>query len=454
MVGSKYRSLSALFPKAISHTLGCSRAASNALARTRFHSTSADQPELSRFVGAQTPYTTTCHFYYPHIDDLPAAMPVFRVMDDDGVIVPGAIAPELDQETAVRMMETMVNVNEFDKVFFDAQRQGRLSFYFTNRGEEAQAVGSGAALKAEDWIWPQYRELGAIFWRGYTFEDAANQCCHNELDNTKGRQLPMHIGSPEKHCMYVKSNLGQQVPAANGSAYLMKLLGKSRCSITYFGEGCASEGDIPSALNIAAVHGCPTIFFCRNNGYAISTHTDDQYKSDGIAPRGVAFGMPSIRVDGNDILAVYMATARARQIAVDEGKPTMIEAMSYRINSHSTSDDDSKYRRSESPEAGYDSERDYWEARSPIIRFGKYLGAKGWWSIDRENELRKEMRKRAIKALNDAEKLAQPHPKHLYTDVFDSVPWHLEEQQAALKDHLQRYREHYSELPAEYIDTL
>ena len=100
---------------------------------------------------------------------------------------------------------------------------------------------------------------------------------------------------------------------------------QARCAITYFGEGCASEGDIPSALNIAAVHGCPTIFFCRNNGYAISTHTDDQYASDGVAPRGVAYGMPSIRVDGNDLLAVYAATARARRIAVEEGMPTMIE---------------------------------------------------------------------------------------------------------------------------------
>ena len=94
------------------------------------------------------------------------------------------------------------------------------------------------------------------------------ECCHNELDATKGRQLPMHIGSPSLHCQYVKSNLGQQVPAANGAAYAMKLMKKQRCAITYFGEGCASEGDIPSALNIAAVHGCPTIFFCRNNGCA------------------------------------------------------------------------------------------------------------------------------------------------------------------------------------------
>jgi len=285
-------------------------------------------------------------------------------------------------------------------------------------------------------------------------EECANQCCHNELDATKGRQLPMHIGSPSLHCQYVKSNLGQQVPAANGAAYAMKLMNKERCAITYFGEGCASEGDIPSALNMAAVHGCPTIFFCRNNGYAISTHTDDQYKSDGIAPRGMAFGMPCIRVDGNDILAVYAATLEARRLAVEMGTPTLIEGMSYRINSHSTSDDDSKYRRSEPPEPGYEDERAYWEARSPIVRFGRYLGDLGLWDAAHEEELRKASRARAIKALNDAEQVPNPHVKHLYTDVYDELPWMLAEQQSELKDHLQRYRAYYPEIPDQQIETL
>jgi 2-oxoisovalerate dehydrogenase E1 component alpha subunit len=317
--------------------------------------------DLGHYVGAPlSEFTEQLQFYHPQKDAVPPIMPTYRLIDDDGVPLPGAVLPDLDRETCVQMQQTMVRVNEFDKVFYDAQRQGRLSFYFTNRGEEAQAVGSAAALTADDWMWPQYRELGAIIWRGYTFEECANQCVGNELDTTKGRQLPMHIGSPEKRYMYVKSNLGQQVPAANGAAYAMKLFGKEQradqrpngCAITYFGEGCASEGDIPSALNIAAVHDCPTIFFCRNNGYAISTRTDDQYRSDGIAPRGVAYGLPSIRVDGNDILAVYAATAEARRLGIEEGKPTMIEGMSYRINSHSTSDDDSKYRRAEPPVEG------------------------------------------------------------------------------------------------------
>ena len=163
-------------------------------------------------------------------------------------------------------------------------------------------MGTAAALKFTDWIWPQYRELGASFWRGITYEDAANQCCCNHLDPTHGRQLPMHLGSPEKYQMYVKSNLGQQVPASVGSAFHLRKRGEDQCSITYFGEGCASEGDIPSAFNIAAVLGAPVLFLCRNNGYAISTHSDDQYRSDGVAPRGFAFGLPAIRVDGNDLL--------------------------------------------------------------------------------------------------------------------------------------------------------
>jgi len=414
--------------------------------------------EPGYWVGApSSKFTEKLHYFHPHVHDLPATMPTFRLIDDDGVPLPGAVLPEIDRETCVAMQETMVRVNEFDRVFYDAQRQGRLSFYFTNRGEEAQAVGSAAALKPEDWIWPQYRELGVIFWRGYTMEECANQCCHNELDATKGRQLPMHIGSPELHCQYVKSNLGQQVPAANGAAYAMKLR-KTGCAITYFGEGCASEGDIPSALNIAAVHGCPTIFFCRNNGYAISTHTDDQYKSDGVAPRGIAYGMPSIRVDGNDILAVYAATKEARRLAIEENKPTMIEGMSYRINSHSTSDDDSKYRRSEPPVPGAAAdERAYWEARSPINRFGKYLINLGWWDMAHEEELRKAERRHAIKALNDAEALPNPHIKHLFTDVFDEpMPWHLKEQMAELKDHLDRYRDDdlYKDIPGKEIDTL
>ena len=411
---------------------GSSRARSTAAA-------AEPDANTSIFLGAQGDYTIDPRYYYPKVDALPARVPVYRLMDDNGVPVPGAVLPELDRETCTKMMHTMIRVNEFDKVFNDAQRQGRLSFYFTNRGEEAVAVGSAAALDDKDWFWPQYRELGFVFWRGFTFEEAANQCCHNEKDPTKGRQLPMHIGSPEKHLMYVKSNLGQQVPASVGAAYAMRLRRNDTCAITYFGEGCASEGDIPSALNIAAVLGSPTIFVCRNNGYAISTGVQDQYCGDGVAPRGVAFGMPAVRVDGNDPLAVFAAVRRAREIALREGQPSIIEAMTYRIGAHSTSDDDSKYRNPHAPEPGWDSERAYWEARSPIVRFGRYLTARGMYDGQREEELRKVARKDAIRALNTAQAVGKPHTRHLFTDVYDTKPWMLREQEEALMDHLRKY---------------
>ena len=216
-------------------------------------------------------------------------------------------------------------------------------------------------------------------------------------------------------------------------------MGRRQVTLAYFGEGTASHADVPSALNIAAVHGAPTIFFCRNNGYAISTGVHDQYSGDGVAPRGVAFGMPAVRVDGNDPLAVYAAVRRARAIALEEGRPAIIEAMTYRTGAHSTSDDDSKYRNPHAPAPGWDSERAYWEARSPIVRFGRYLTARGWYDGQMEEEIRKRARKQAIRALNASQAVAKPHSRHLFTDVYDELPWHLAEQEEAIRAHMLKY---------------
>jgi len=252
----------------------------------------------------------------------------------------------------------------------------------------------------------------------------------------------------------ISSPLGTQCPQAAGISYAMKRMARPQVAIAYFGEGCASEGDIPSAFNIAAVHGCPTIFFCRNNGYAISTHAKEQYVGDGVAPRGIAFGMPTIRVDGNDILAVAAATHRARMIGLQDGRPTLIEAMTYRIGAHSTSDDDSKYRTPHSPVDGWGSERAFWEARSPVVRFGRYLHARGWFNGQMEYLMRSEARREAIAALNEAHTVRSPDVRHLFTDVYDELPWTLEEQRAALKQQIHTYRDHYSYVSDEQLESL
>ena len=229
--------------------------------------------EMSLFAGARSVYTPEPRFWYPHVDGAPPSMPCFRLMDDIGAVVAGAQEhlPPLTREQALAVMVTMVRVSEFDKIFLDAQRQGRLSFYMTSRGEEAASVGSAAALQPNDWCLPQYRELGVFFWRGLSFESVANQLCSNGLDPAHGRQLPLHIGSQKLNMVYVKSTLSTQCPHAAGVAYGFKQQREKAVAVAYLGEGSASEGDFPSALNISAVHGCPVIYFCRNNGYAIST---------------------------------------------------------------------------------------------------------------------------------------------------------------------------------------
>ena len=166
------------------------------------------------------------YFWRHDVDHIPPVLPCLRLIDDLGEVVPGAAAavPEIADEEALMIQKTMVRQSEFDKIFNEAQRQGRVAFYLTSRGEEACAVASAAALGDADWILPQYREMGAALWRGMTFEQIANQCTANAADGGKGRQLGLHIGDKSKHYLYVKSPLGTHLPQAAGAAYLSRLL--------------------------------------------------------------------------------------------------------------------------------------------------------------------------------------------------------------------------------------
>jgi 2-oxoisovalerate dehydrogenase E1 component alpha subunit len=180
----------------------------------------------------------------------------------------------------------------------------------------------------------QYREMGVLLWRGFSLPSVMGQCLGNEEDTgTKGRQMPVHFGSPEHHFHTISSPLATQIPQAAGVGYALKKdptrQGKS-CAVVYFGEGAASEGDFHAGMLLASVLGCPTIFFCRNNGFAISTPAAEQYAGDGIASRGPGYGVKTIRVDGNDALAVLSVMREARKYAIQESKPVLVEATTYR----------------------------------------------------------------------------------------------------------------------------
>lgn len=362
-------------------------------------------------------------------------IPIFQLLQQSGSLFPGAEAPQLDQDKARRIYRAMLGTRVLDERMLAAQRQGRLSFYMQCTGEEAAVVGATAALSDSDMIMAQYREQGALLYRGFSYDEFMNQLFGNELDYGKGRQMPVHYGSRKLHYMTISSPLATQIPQAAGYAYGQKLAGEGHCTITFFGEGAASEGDFHAALNMASVHRVPVIFFCRNNGYAISTPASEQFAADGIAPRAFGYSMHAIRVDGNDVLAVYRATQEARRIAVEHNKPVLIEAMTYRLAAHSSSDDPSGYRSRKEEEA--------WREKDPILRMRLWLNELGWWSEEEEKELQEHLRREVLETMKRAEKRPPPPLDTLVSDVYAEVTPALQRQLDTLKSHLRKYPDAY-----------
>jgi 2-oxoisovalerate dehydrogenase E1 component alpha subunit len=371
-------------------------------------------------------------------------MPTYRVLDQDGVVVDKeAHSPDISDEEAIRLYKDMVTVSVMDIIMFDAQRQGRVSFYMVSAGEEGIAVGSASALSPEDPIFAQYRETGIFQHRGFTMDDFMAQLFATKNDPGKGRNMPVHYGSTKYKVHTISSPLATQIPQASGAAYAVRTQDrlnpttKPRVVACYFGEGAASEGDFHAGLNIAATRNCPILFICRNNGYAISTPTLEQYRGDGIASRGVGYGIDTIRVDGNDILAVREATKRAREIALsDGGKPVLIEAMSYRVSHHSTSDDSFAYRAK--------VEVEDWKRRdNPITRLRKWMEGKGIWDEAKEKELRSGARKSVLDAYRKAEKEKRPPLSSMMEDIYEELTDEQREQSEKLSDIIERYPNEY-----------
>ena len=359
----------------------------------------------------------------------------FKLLKQDGSLYKGGKAPDIDKEKALRIYRAMVTTRILDERMLAAQRQGRLSFYMQCTGEDAAVIGSAAALGDSDMIMAQYREQGALAYRGFTIDEFMNQLFGNHKDYGKGRQMPVHYGSKKLYYMTISSPLATQIPQATGYAYGQKLAGEGHCTLVYFGEGAASEGDFHAALNMAAVHRVPVIFFCRNNGYAISTPASEQFAADGVAPRAYGYKMDVIRVDGNDVLAVYQATEKARQLAVEENRPVLIEAMTYRLAAHSSSDDPSGYRSKD--------EEAIWREKDPILRTQNWLTLHGWWSDSEEKELQERLRREVLETMKQAQKRPPPALETLVTDVYKDVPPALSAQFEKLKAHIRRHPDAY-----------
>ncbi|WP_331234744.1 thiamine pyrophosphate-dependent dehydrogenase E1 component subunit alpha [Natronorarus salvus] len=283
----------------------------------------------------------------------------YRVLSESGEVREGATVPDLDRETLLGIYVGMRFSRRFDERAISLQRQGRIGTYPSLAGQEASGVASTYALADDDWIQYQYREHGAAVVRGlgpeylryWMGDEAGNAALADD------RILPINI------------TIGGQIPHAVGLAWASALDGAGECVVCHFGEGATSEGDFHEAANFAGVFDVPVVLFCNNNGWAISHPAESQTASETFAGKATAYGIPSVRVDGMDPLAVYEVTKRAvertRDAESEEPRPTLVEAVQYRFGAHTTADDPTNYRDEEEVER--------WRAKDPIPRMERFL---------------------------------------------------------------------------------
>jgi 2-oxoisovalerate dehydrogenase E1 component alpha subunit len=336
----------------------------------------------------------------PALDTEPRSMhdlayELIRVLDDDGKAV-GPWAPELSTATLLAGLRTMMVTRVFDERMYRAQRQGKCSFYVRSTGEEAVTAAQAAALDSDDMCFPSYRQQGLLIARGYPILKMMAQVYSNRLDPLLGRQMPVMYSSREHNYFTVSGNLGTQFIQAVGWAMGSALSGDTRIAASWVGDGTTAEGDFHHALTFAAVYRAPVILNVVNNQWAISTFQGIAGGDDApFAARAIGYGLPALRVDGNDFLAVYAATRWAAQRARANHGATLIELFTYRAEAHSTSDDPSRYRPVD--------EAAKWPLGDPIERLKQHLIQRGEWSEQQHSALQEEVTQEVRAAQKEAE---------------------------------------------------
>lgn len=328
---------------------------------------------------------------------------------------------DLPAETLCWLYEMMVVTRELDTEFISLQRQGELALYAPCRGQEAAQVGAAACLRKTDWLFPQYRELGVYLVRGIPpghVGAAWRGTWHGGLEFTK------------KCCAPISVPVGTHALHAVGAAMAAQRLSEDSVTVAFIGDGATSEGDVHEALNFAAVFTAPCVFYVQNNQWAISVPVSRQTAAPSIAHKAIGYGMPGIRVDGNDVLACYAVMAEAAARARAGQGPTLIEAVTYRLGPHTTADDPRRYRTQQEVER--------WAALDPISRYRTYLQGRGLWS-DRVEERVANRSKRMRTELRDAVFGAPDFDvDDVFTTVYADITPGLQAQRQQLRDELAR----------------
>lgn len=346
---------------------------------------------------------------------MPGTPELVRVIADDGTCSEEDL-PALSDEQLLNMYDWMVFLRHLDQRALNLQRQGRLGTYPPYSGQEACQVGSALALEKTDWLFPSYRETAALIAFGVPPETA--------LATWLGREDLARIPD-DVNAFTVSIPIASQIPHAVGAAWAAKLKGEPDCALVYFGDGATSKGDFHEAVNFAAVFDAPVVLLCQNNRYAISVPFHRQTKTETVAEKAAAYGIPGVRVDGQDVLAVYKTVKAALDRARAGDGPTLIEALTYRYGPHTTADDPTRYRSAEELEA--------WQTkRDPITRFRSFLEKRSLWSEEQEQALQADVKERVAEVVAKLESAPPPDPSNLFTHMYAELPPHLIEQRDAL----------------------
>jgi 2-oxoisovalerate dehydrogenase E1 component alpha subunit len=360
---------------------------------------------------------------------MPEAPALLQILDADGK-AQGKVPESLGNDDLKAIYRAMLATRLFDQRAMNLQRQGRIGFFVPSSGQEASQVGAGYAMGAKDWIFPSYRVHSIALLKGVPLRTLMDQLWGNATDLVKGRQMPNHFSLRSIHWVSISSPIGTQISQAAGAARAAQIRGDEAAVWAWFGDGGTSSNDFHAGLNFAGVWKAPCIFMCENNHWAISVPTDKQTASTTFADKAVAYGMPGVRVDGNDVLAVYEASRQARERALRGEGPTLIESVTFRMGPHSSSDDPKRYQAPELFEA--------WQKKDPLERYRAWLKGRRLWTKAWEDELTLEIGRDIAKAVEEAESTPAPAIETLFDDVYAAMPRALQEQRDALMDQIRQ----------------
>jgi pyruvate dehydrogenase E1 component alpha subunit/2-oxoisovalerate dehydrogenase E1 component alpha subunit len=356
-------------------------------------------------------------------EDYARATGFFQILDEHGRADDGKL-PELSPAALLRLYEGMLLSRMLDEQLLPLQRQGRISHYFEARGQEAGPIAGAEAIAKTDYFVQGLREGAAAIYRGLPLHKYIAQILGTAHDAGHGRQMPCHVSSAEIRHVSTSSSVASQIPHAVGIAWAAKIRKASDIALCFFGDGATSEDDFHAGLNFAGVYQAPVVFVCQNNQWAISTPVAAQTESKTLAVKGLAYAVPSLRVDGNDVLAMYSAIKSAVDTARSGNGPTFIEAVTYRLGAHSSADDPTHYRDS--------GEHKTWQRRDPLLRFATWLEQQKILLAEQQAAMRSRIGD-AIRAAIASEETAGPPPvSSLFEDVVAKPSWLLEEQKAGL----------------------